>query len=173
VLLHIIGDALGSVGVIVTGAIIKHGGDSKYRFLADPICSLFIVALILISTIPLVKETVAILMQLVPDEIDTGMVKKAMYEREAALLNIHDLHIWTLTDNTHIATCHAVVHAGVQSSEAQQIVLGVKHVLHAHGIHSSSVQLEYVAENQALLGYCNEPNCGGPACEERRCCAEG
>merc|ERR1712007_110026 len=70
VLLHVIGDALGSVGVIITGLTVKYAGSSSYRFLADPLCSVFIVGVIVTSTMPLLRETVLILLQASPNKMD-------------------------------------------------------------------------------------------------------
>ena len=62
VFLHVLGDALGSVGVMISGVIIMFW-DSPYAVVADPLVSLLIVAIILKGTIPLTKECMAVLIE--------------------------------------------------------------------------------------------------------------
>ncbi|VBB18869.1 hypothetical protein YASMINEVIRUS_1401 [Yasminevirus sp. GU-2018] len=76
--LHIIGDALGSVGVIASGLIIKYV-DSDYKFLSDPLISLFIVLLIASTAVPLIRECVSILLHMVPNNIDLKHIRNEDY----------------------------------------------------------------------------------------------
>lgn len=106
-LLHVIGDALGSLGAIAAGLVMLFTG----WYVADPLISLFIGLLILYTSWKLVRESVDILMQSVPKEIDLGEVQSAM-EQVSGIVKVHDLHVWTVTSGIHTLTAHAVVNGG-------------------------------------------------------------
>lgn len=71
VFLHILADTLGSVGVIISAVLMSQFG----WMIADPICSIFIAAMIMISVYPLLRDSAAILMQRSPRELDESLPK--------------------------------------------------------------------------------------------------
>lgn len=81
VLLHIIADTLGSVGVIISAFLMSHFG----WMIADPICSIFIAFLVVISVYPLLRDSSAVLMQRSPKELDEALPK--CYRRVSIQLN--------------------------------------------------------------------------------------
>lgn len=95
-LLHVLGDALGNVGVIATGLIIWLT-DWRYRFLFDPVISLVISVIILSSAMPLVRSASFILLQGVPSTISLDDVRKSISE-VPGVLNFHELHVWQLSE---------------------------------------------------------------------------
>lgn len=103
-LLHILGDALGSVGAMMAGMIMLLTG----WYLADPIVSVLIGALILYTSWELIRESIDILMQSVPKEIDVGEVQRVM-ERVGGVIKIHDLHVWSVTSGVFTLSAHAVI----------------------------------------------------------------
>lgn len=102
--LHVLGDALGSLGAIVAGLVMIFTG----WYVADPLISVFIGLLILYTSWNLVRESLDILMQSVPKEVDLGEVQGAM-EQIGGVVKIHDLHVWTVTSGIHTLTAHAVL----------------------------------------------------------------
>lgn len=66
VFLHVVADTMGSVGVIVSSVLIEQFG----LFIADPLCSLFIAALIFLSVIPLLRESSQVLLLRTPEELE-------------------------------------------------------------------------------------------------------
>lgn len=102
--LHVIGDALGSVGAIAAGIIMLLTG----WYLADPMISIFIGLLILYSSWGLVKESIEILMQSVPKGIDIEEVQRAI-EQVSGVTKVHDLHIWAVTSGVSTLSAHVVV----------------------------------------------------------------
>ncbi|KAK3089251.1 hypothetical protein FSP39_002091 [Pinctada imbricata] len=101
VFLHILADTLGSVGVIISSSLIYYFG----WIMADPICSMFIATLITISTIPLLRESVGILMQRTPRELDH--VLPGCYQRVGQLEGVYSVqepHFWTLCTEVYIGT---------------------------------------------------------------------
>lgn len=102
--LHVLGDALGSVGAVAAGTIMLLTG----WYLADPIVSIFIGALILYTSWELIKESVDILMQCVPRGIDVGEVQSTM-EKVGGVIKVHDLHVWAVTSGVFTLSAHAVI----------------------------------------------------------------
>ncbi|KAF8973995.1 cation efflux protein [Flammula alnicola] len=93
-LLHVLGDALGNVGVIATGLIIWQT-TWKYRFYCDPVISLVITVIIFSSALPLVQSASFILLQ----------VKDSILDVEG-VLSLHELHVWQLSENKLVASVH-------------------------------------------------------------------
>lgn len=103
-LLHVFGDLLGSLVVLVSGAVIYFTNWT----LIDPILSIFICILILISTVGLLRESLLVLMEGVPTHIDSVKVE-ATIRSINGIQAVHDLHIWTLTSGVTLLTAHVVV----------------------------------------------------------------
>lgn len=133
--LHVLSDLLGSVAVLVSGLVIYFTGWSKI----DPILSLFICALILIATVNMLRESVLILMEGKPSNIDYAKVKETM-KKVNGVKNIHDLHIWTLTSNVTLLTAHAVVD---DQTPWSKIIDDLRYAIQKEfGIEHSTIQLE-------------------------------
>lgn len=108
-LLHVLGDLLGSVAALIAGAVIYFTGWTPI----DPILSLFICALILYSTLKLLREALHVLMEGVPLHIDLNAVGMEM-ARVPGVASVHDLHIWTLASGMPALSAHVVL-AGMSS----------------------------------------------------------
>ncbi len=104
VLRHSAADALGSLGVVLAGAFVLAGGSS----IVDPIVSLAIAVLILLSSWRLIKEPVGVLMEAAPPGVDVDAAGAAICEEEG-VRSVHDLHIWTVTSGFGALAAHVVV----------------------------------------------------------------
>lgn len=104
VFLHVLTDALGSVGAMVAALIILFTG----YYVADPIVSAFIGLLIVYSSWGLIRDSVHVLMEGVPAGIDIAEVENAMLE-QSAVCCIHDLHIWTIGSSRAALAAHVVL----------------------------------------------------------------
>lgn len=102
--LHMTFDAASSVAVIAGGLLIIF----KDWYIVDPILSLLIAVIILISTYRVIREAVLILMEAVPDRIDFDEVHGAIGELEG-VCNVHHLHIWSLSSTEVALSCHVSV----------------------------------------------------------------
>jgi cobalt-zinc-cadmium efflux system protein len=102
--LHILGDAVSSIGAILAGILMWIGN----WFWADPLASLLVGLLILYNSWGLVRDSVDILLEGTPSHINLESVKSDLSE-VPGVNSIHDLHIWTLTSGLHALSCHAVV----------------------------------------------------------------
>ncbi len=111
--LHVLGDTLSSIGVLVAGAIVWSTGWT----LADPIVSLGISVIIAISAIGLVKRAVHVLIEGVPEHIDLREVFS--YLRSLPdVTSVHDLHLWTIGQGMHALSAHLVLCDGEHDRDA-------------------------------------------------------
>lgn len=104
VLRHSAADALGSLGVVLAGAFVLAGGSS----IVDPIVSLGIAVLILLSSWRLISEPVRVLMEAAPPGVDVDAAGAAICEQDG-VRSVHDLHIWTVTSGFGALAAHVVV----------------------------------------------------------------
>ncbi|MEQ1661101.1 MAG: cation diffusion facilitator family transporter [Thiobacillus sp.] len=137
-LLHVLGDALGSVAAIVSGIVIVTTGWTPI----DPLLSLFVVLLISISALRLLREAVHVLMEGVPPTVQLDAVGRDL----AALpgvLRVHDLHIWTLSSGTLALSAHLEIR---QLADWPVILDSARQTLASrHGIRHVTLQPEQLA----------------------------
>ncbi|KAG6381239.1 cation efflux protein [Boletus reticuloceps] len=136
--LHVLGDALGNVGVIATGLVIWLT-TWEYKFYFDPMISLVITAIIFSSALPLVRSASFILLQGVPPTISLDEVRVSILKVHG-VLSVHELHIWQLSESKIVASVHVMAS---RDHDFMPIAVEIRKVLHHHGIHSSTIQPEY------------------------------
>ncbi|KAK0506167.1 cation efflux protein [Armillaria luteobubalina] len=140
--LHVLGDALGNVGVIATGLIIWLTSWSfKYYF--DPIISLVITIIIFSSALPLVRSASFILLQGVPSTISLDEVRDSILDVDG-VLSLHELHVWQLSETKIIASVHVLAS---RNHDFMPVAAKIRKALHHHGIHSSTIQPEYLRQS--------------------------
>ncbi|MGB9129179.1 MAG: cation diffusion facilitator family transporter [Thiobacillus sp.] len=100
-LLHVLGDALGSVAAITAGIVIVTTGWTPI----DPLLSLLVAALILASALRLLREVVHVLMEGVPLNVQLDAVGRDLAKLDG-VLRVHDLHVWTLSSGTIALSAH-------------------------------------------------------------------
>lgn len=133
--LHVVGDALGSIGAIVAGLVMLGTGWT----LADPVVSFFIGALILYTSWGLIKEAADILMQSVPRGISLNDVQTTL-EGVSGVLKVHDLHVWVVTSGVFTLSAHAVVNGG---RDFHQVLSEMEQILaERFAIEHTTIQLE-------------------------------
>ena len=133
--LHVMSDAIGSVGAIAAGAIMLTTG----WYLADPLISMFIGALILYSSWSLIKDSLSVLMQSVPKGIRLDEVRQTI-EAVDGVHKVHDLHVWAVTSDIYTLSAHAVVENG---GDFHQVLNGIEDTLKERfNIEHTTIQLE-------------------------------
>lgn len=149
VFLHILGDFLGSIGVMITGTIILLFGSNglikqwPWVVYLDPIVSLILSIIIMSSTLPLVKNCTKILLQSVPDNINFQKIETELKDIDG-IVDVHEFHIWQLINSKYIASLHVVV---TKKQDFMKLANKIKKVLHKHGVHSSTIQPEFVMDS--------------------------
>jgi len=147
VLRHSAGDALGSIGVVLAAVVVLAGGSA----IADPIVSLAISVLILISSWRLIKEPVDVLMEAAPAGVDVDAAGAAICA-EDGVRSVHDLHIWTVTSGFGALAAHVVVAA---DCDRDLVRARIELLLHERfGIDHTTLQME----EQALEGLLDVEN---------------
>jgi cobalt-zinc-cadmium efflux system protein len=148
--LHMAGDTLSTAAVIAGGAAILFTG----RNWIDPVLSLIIAALILWSSARIVRETLNILLEGTPRGIDLSHIRTHM-EGVAGVLNVHDLHCWSLGSQSRALACHVTI-ADIPPSESSAILEEINHLLKDHfNICHTTIQFEH--ENCPELHGCVVP----------------
>ncbi|KGO66504.1 Cation efflux protein [Penicillium italicum] len=148
VFLHVMGDALGNIGVIVSALVIWLT-DYKWRYYVDPGISLVITLIILASAIPLCKAASRILLQAVPPGMSIDHIKEDI-ERLPGVIGSHHLHVWQLSDTKIVASIHLQVDTEIKGEGSERymhLARQVRRCLHAYGIHSSTIQPEFAPES--------------------------
>jgi cobalt-zinc-cadmium efflux system protein len=148
--IHMAGDTLSTAAVIAGGAGILLTG----RNWIDPVLSLIIAALILWSSWSIVHETLQILLEGTPRGIDLNHIRNDM-QAVPGVLNVHDLHIWSLGSQSRALACHVTIE-DIPPSESACILLKLNHVLKDHfNICHSTIQFEH--ENCTITDGCVVP----------------
>ncbi|KAI1761805.1 cation efflux protein [Hypoxylon sp. FL1150] len=172
-ILHVLGDALGNVGVMVTALIIWLT-DWPGRYYADPAVSLFITLIILRSAIPLTKATAQVLLQATPDHIDVQDIKEDI-QALPGVISCHHVHIWQLSDTKVVASMHVQVAFPTTQEGAEkymELAKRARKCLHAYGIHSATIQPEFcldqdcnhIDDGSTTLDGQTSPRYGGDVC---------
>ena len=137
VFLHMLGDTISTAAVIVGGVVIRFTGQQWI----DPLLSLLIAALILWSSWSIVRETLHILLEGTPRTVNLNEIRAAM-QRVNGVINVHDLHVWSLTAQSHALACHVQV-IEMQLAETETLLERLNHELRDHfGIQHTTIQLE-------------------------------
>jgi cobalt-zinc-cadmium efflux system protein len=118
---HVLADLLGSAGVVIAGVIVLTTG---WRY-ADPIVAIAIAVLILASSWTILRDSVAVLLETTPRDIDAEAVGAAMVGHPG-VREVHDLHIWTITSGFPALSAHVLVDPGADCHAVRE---ELEHVL--------------------------------------------
>uniref|UniRef100_A0A672QEX2 Zinc transporter n=1 Tax=Sinocyclocheilus grahami TaxID=75366 RepID=A0A672QEX2_SINGR len=139
VFLHIVADTLGSVGVIISAILMQ-----KYDLMiADPICSMLISILIGVSVVPLLRESIGILMQRTPPSLDHTLPE--CYQRVQQLQGVYNLqepHFWTLCTDVYIGTLKLLV---APDADSRWILSQTHNIFTQVGVRQLYVQIDVAA----------------------------
>ncbi len=137
--LHVLGDLLGSVAAIIAALAMMWMG----WWWADPVASIIVAVLILVSGYRVVKASTHILMEGTPEEISLDEVKQTI-ESHDHIITVHDLHIWTITSGLHALSCHVVVDGDMRILQASELIHELEHSLEELGINHTTIQVESI-----------------------------
>lgn len=132
--LHMLADTLVSVGVVVSGIIIKYTG----WYLIDPIIGMVIAVVILVSTWSLLAESLRMSTDAVPEGFDLDDITAKISNVEG-VVNVHHMHIWAISTTETALTAHIVI---PEESMLNEVTDRVKELLDSIGIHHSTLELE-------------------------------
>jgi cobalt-zinc-cadmium efflux system protein len=144
VLRHSAADALGSLGVVISGLVVVLTGWERI----DPLISIAIAALILLSSIRLVREPLDVLMEAAPPGVDVDAIARSVC-RVPGVSAVHELHVWSVTAGFLALAAHVVVAPGHDRDRARREVEFV--LRERYGIEHTTLQMEEQADEDALL----------------------
>ncbi|MBV9158431.1 MAG: cation transporter [Acidobacteriaceae bacterium] len=136
--IHMMGDAVGAVAIIAGAIAIRYTGWSYF----DPALSIALGALIIYTAWDIIRESLNILLEGLPRGIELTDVTKAMTGVEG-VLDVHDLHIWSLGSHTHALSTHVLIE-DMPPSASECILTRINGVLSSFGIHHTTIQFEHV-----------------------------
>jgi len=145
--LHVLGDMLASVGVVIGGAIMLLTGN----YIVDPLISFLVGIIILIGAMGVLREGVNILLEGVPKHIDYNELKQDM-ETINSIISVHDLHIWTISSSRLALSAHITI--SDQSTHSSREILNATNSLLRDKYNISHVTLQTECE------CCLDENCG-------------
>ena len=140
---HLAGDALASVGVVVAGAVILVFGWQA----ADPLVGVLIALLILVSSWSVLRESLRILLEMTPAGIDAAEVGRRMAS-VPGVVEVHDLHIWTITSGFPALSAHVLVRPGDDCHARRRDVEEL--LAHELGIEHATLQVDHAQESERL-----------------------
>jgi cobalt-zinc-cadmium efflux system protein len=132
--LHVLGDALGSVGALAAALLIRFTGWT----VADPIASILLSVLILVGAWRLLRESTDVLLEAVPAHLSLEEVRRRMLG-VGGVRAVHDLHVWTVTSGVVAMSGHAVV---PELADHPAALAGLRDTLAGLGIGHATIQLE-------------------------------
>lgn len=143
--LHMLADTLVSVGVVVSGVVIKYTG----WWVVDPVIGIVIAVVILVSTWELLAESLRQSQDAVPEGFDADDIKNRIGAVEG-VLNVHHLHVWAISTTETALTCHIVI---PDAAMLEAVTDRVKDMLDDIGIHHSTLELE------TRSSHCHDHDC--------------
>ena len=132
--LHMAADTLVSIGVVISGIVIKHTD----WFIIDPIISIVIAMVILVSTWELLRDSMRLALDGVPEGIEMEEVMQAM-QGTAHVTDVHHLHIWAMSTTENALTAHVVID---DEHEASAVRKTLKETLRTQGINHATIEIE-------------------------------
>ena len=141
---HVLTDLLGSIAVVLSAVIVLVTGWLE----ADPLVSVLIGVLVLVSSWSILRDSTAILLEAAPSGTDTRAVGERL-ARAPGVAEVHDLHIWTITSGFPALSAHVLVGRG-EDCHARRLELA--RLLHDEfGIEHTTLQVDHVGERGALV----------------------
>uniref|UniRef100_A0A3Q2P5J3 Proton-coupled zinc antiporter SLC30A8 n=1 Tax=Fundulus heteroclitus TaxID=8078 RepID=A0A3Q2P5J3_FUNHE len=148
---HVLGDLLQSVSVLVSAIIIYFKPEYK---IADPICTFLFSILVLFTTFTIMRDILLVLMEGIPSGVRYGEVRDRLLAVKGVIA-VHNLHIWALTMNQTVLTAHIAIDDSV---DAQTILREMTQAcFSSYNFHSITIQMERQADLKPGCTLCENP----------------
>ncbi|KAJ8270662.1 hypothetical protein GJAV_G00117760 [Gymnothorax javanicus] len=150
--IHVLGDLLQSVGVLVAAIIIYIRPEYK---IADPICTFLFSVFVLGTTLTILRDVFRILMEGAPKGVEFNSVKEVLLSL-TAVKAMHSLHLWALTQGQSLLSVHVAIE---ESADSQTVLREATQLLHTKfGFYSTTIQVEQYSEDMAYCDQCKDPS---------------
>lgn len=135
--IHVLGDLLGSLGAIIASILIY-----VFNFtIADPIASILVSIIILKSAIGISRSSLNILMEGTPSDVNLDKIMSTIINHNE-IYNVHDYHVWTISNDMNALSCHAVVSETMSVQDCEGLLKKIEHELLHLNIQHMTIQLE-------------------------------
>ncbi|XP_065819905.1 zinc transporter 2 [Labrus bergylta] len=149
--IHVVGDLLQSVGVMVAATIIYFRPEYK---IADPICTFLFSVFVLCTTVTILRDVFRILLEGSPKGIEFNSVKEVLLSVKA-VKSMHSLHLWALTLGQSLVSVHLAIEEG---TDAQSVLQEATDLLNTKfGFYSITIQVELYSEDMSHCSHCQDP----------------
>ncbi|OII74747.1 zinc transporter [Cryptosporidium ubiquitum] len=150
--IHVIGDILQNIGVMIAGLLIWY---KPTWTIADPLCTILFSFFVLATTFRILKDSTNVLMEGTPVGIDCLSIQKD-FLKLSSVLEVHDLHVWSLSVGIPALSCHIVV----ASEESARVTLRYATDLcqKKYGIFHTTIQIDY-SSNKVTCGTIHHQKC--------------
>lgn len=138
--LHLAVDALVSVGVVISGVVMSYTGWNW----VDPLISLVIMAVIVVSTWKLLSDSLSLSLDAVPRDIELDTIRKAALKL-SGIKDIHHVHVWAISTAENALTAHLVLQDSISHEEIARVKNKFKHELEHLGIQHATLETEFVS----------------------------
>ena len=136
--IHLAADALVSLSVVIAGIIIHYTN----WYIIDPILSLIVMVVIIISTWKILAQSLKLTLDAVPDEVDVKAMIVAV-EKMDGVVDFHHLHVWPLSTTKNALTGHLLLKRECDIDKAEDLKNKVKELLLQYNIHHATIETEY------------------------------
>ena len=162
-MLHVVGDILQSLGVILAAVLIywqpidlgTTSNGLSFWVYVDPLITFVFSIMVIGTTIPTINQVIAILMQTVPVHVDSHELLVKMSEVEG-VQEVHDMHVWGVGSSLVLCTAHVGIDFEcVHADKCSTILPKLQDIANGFGIHHTTFQLEIVGKNECRV-YCGE-----------------
>ncbi|XP_037077268.1 zinc transporter 2-like [Pollicipes pollicipes] len=148
---HVLGDLLQSIGVLVAALVIKFKPGLE---IADPICTLLFSAIVMATTVGVMRDATQILMEGTPADVQYSAVQRDL-EGIEGVIKVHDLNIWSLSVDRNAISAHLAKDTGADSDQVLRTALALLRL--RHGIAHTTIQVEQYDSAMDLCDACLLP----------------
>ncbi|XP_044290988.1 zinc transporter 2 [Varanus komodoensis] len=150
--IHVVGDLVQSIGVLVAAYIIYFKPEYKY---VDPVCTFLFSVLVLGTTLSILRDVVLVLMEGTPKGVDFNTVKNILLSI-SGVKDLHSLHIWALTVSHPVLSVHIAING---DADAQTVLKEASSRLQgAFNFHTTTIQIENYSEDMKDCRECQSPS---------------
>ncbi|RRT61071.1 hypothetical protein B296_00044503 [Ensete ventricosum] len=134
--LHVLGDSIQSIGVMIGGAIIWWKPELK---IIDMLCTLVFSVIVLVTTIKMLRDILEVLMESTPRQIDATKLEQGLCQLDGVVA-IHELHIWAITVGKVLLACHVTITQEADADLVLDMVIG--YIKREYNISHVTIQIE-------------------------------
>jgi zinc transporter 2 len=138
--IHVLGDMVQSIGVLIAGAIIWRWPNYT---LADPLCTFLFSGLVMITTLSILKDAIQVLMEAAPSHINPEDVSTDLKQIHDGIQHVHDLHIWSLSSGKVALAVHLQIEEPIRISTDELLRDAETLLKNKYDIQHTTIQIEY------------------------------